>query len=250
MNTTFNATSIKTDQATTRRHAVDHVAFIMDGNGRWAKKRGLERHFGHQEGFKRVKEIASACRELGIKCMSLYAFSTENWSRPQEEVDFLFTYLNRFLKTETKTLVDQDCRLHVSGDITRLPSSSQKAIDQALKATAHCSKYILNVCLNYGGRQEMLKATKEIASQVAAGTLKPDDIDSATIENHLYTSGLPPIDLLIRTSGEQRLSNFMMYQLSYSEFIFTPTYWPDFTKERLVECLDEFEKRNRRFGGL
>jgi len=250
MNTASTITSIKTGQETPARHDVNHVAFIMDGNGRWAKKRGLERHFGHQEGFKRVKEIAFACRELGIKCMSLYAFSTENWSRPQEEIDFLFTYLNRFLKAETKTLIDEDCRLHVSGDITRLPVSSQKAIAKALAATEHCAKYILNVCLNYGGRQEILKATKEIAGEVAAGTIKFDDITTATIESHLYTSGLPPIDLLIRTSGEQRLSNFMMYQLSYSEFIFTPTYWPDFTKERLVECLDEFKKRHRRYGGL
>jgi len=229
---------------------IRHVAFIMDGNGRWAKKRGLARHFGHQEGFKRVREIAQASRDLGIECMSLYAFSTENWTRPQDEIDFLFNYLDRFLVEETPRLIKEDCRLMVSGDVKRLPEHSQIALGKALKETENGKTFILNVCLNYGGKQDILKAARSLAQKAKDGALAPSAIDEATFENELDTAGLPELDLLIRTSGEQRLSNFMMYQLAYSELIFTPTYWPDFTKARLLECLAEFQTRQRRFGGL
>lgn len=229
---------------------ISHVAFIMDGNGRWAKARGLPRHKGHQEGFKRVKEIAKACRDLGINTMSLYAFSTENWKRPQEEIDFLFNYLDVFLKKELKSLLKDDCRLKVSGDMTRLPDHSIKALEAALEATAGCKTHTLNICLNYGSRPELVMAVKAIASIVKSGHLSIDSIEEGTISQHLYTHDLPPIDLLIRTSGEVRLSNFMLYQLAYSEMIFTPTYWPDFKKGQLLECLEEFQARHRRYGGL
>jgi undecaprenyl diphosphate synthase len=231
-------------------HGIRHIAFIMDGNGRWAKARNLPRTMGHKEGFKRVREIASACRKLQIECMSLFAFSTENWKRPQDEIDFLFDYLDRFIKRELPTLIKEDCRLRVSGDIARLPLHSQTAITEALNKTAHCQSYVLNICLNYGGQQDVLRATKSLAAQVKDGTLALEDINHETFSNALYTAGLPPIDLMIRTSGELRISNFMMYQLAYSELIFPPTAWPDFTKNELLKCLDEFGHRQRRYAGL
>ncbi len=229
---------------------ISHIAFIMDGNGRWAKAKGWPRHKGHQEGFKRVKEIASACRDLGIKCMSLYAFSTENWKRPQEEIDFLFHYLDKFLKQELKQLLKDDCRFYVSGDISKLPNHSQTAIKQVLDATAHCQTFALNICLNYGSQQEIIRAIKQIVSESKSGKMEIEDMTVNTFEKYLYTAPFPPIDLLVRTSGEVRLSNFMLYQLAYSEMIFTKTTWPDFTKQQLLICLEEFKTRNRRYGGL
>ena len=231
-------------------HGIRHIAFIMDGNGRWAKARNMPRTMGHKEGFKRVREIAAACRELNIKCMSLFAFSTENWKRPQDEIDFLFDYLDRFIKRELPTLLKEDCRLLVSGDVTKLPLLSQVAITNALDKTAHCQTYVLNICLNYGGQQDVLRATKTLANQVKEGQISIDDINHETFSNALFTAGLPPIDLMIRTSGELRISNFMMYQLAYSELIFPATAWPDFTKAELLKCLDEFGNRQRRYGGL
>jgi undecaprenyl diphosphate synthase len=229
---------------------VGHIAFIMDGNGRWATARNLPRHKGHQEGFKRVREIAKACRDLSIGTMSLYAFSTENWKRPQEEIDFLFKYLDYFLKKEIPNLIQDDCRLHVSGDISRLPEHSIKALQKGLSATAHCQTFTLNICLNYGGQQEILQAAKSLAAAVLQGQMALESIDAAAFESKLYTASLPPVDLLIRTSGEVRLSNFMLYQLAYAEMIFTPTRWPDFKKSELLKCLEEYQTRNRRFGGL
>ena len=182
--------------------------------------------------------------------MSLYAFSTENWKRPQEEIDFLFKYLDIYLKKETKSLIGDDCRLMISGDVSKLPDHSKQAIAKALEATAHCKTYTLNICLNYGSRQEVTRAMKLLAADVASGKLAIDAIDESLIERHLYTSELPPLDLLIRTSGELRLSNFMLYQLAYSELMFPTTPWPDFDKEALYECLAAFPLRKRRYGGL
>ncbi len=227
-----------------------HIAFIMDGNGRWAQAQNKPRHYGHREGFKRVKDIAKACRDLKIKCMSLYAFSTENWKRPQAEIDFLFNYLDHFLKKELDSLLNDDCRLVVSGDMLRLPQHSQEALMIALEKTKHCQTYLLNICLNYGSEQEIVRMTKAVAQDVLTKQLKTEDITLDTIRRKLYTAELPPLDLLIRTSGEIRLSNFMLLQLAYSELVFTPTPWPDFKKEQLYECLIDYGQRMRRYGGL
>lgn len=235
---------------TSRNHGIRHIAFIMDGNGRWAKARNLPRTMGHKEGFNRVREIASACRELGIECMSLFAFSTENWKRPQDEIDFLFDYLDRFLAREVKTLIKEDCRLRISGDISRLPAHSQEAIAKALEKTAMCQTYTLNICLNYGGQQDIIQSTKAIAHAVINNQMTIEDINQDTFSQYLYSANLPPIDLMIRTSGELRISNFMMYQLAYSELLFPQTAWPDFTKAELITCLEQYTKRHRRYGGL
>ena len=229
---------------------LNHVAFIMDGNGRWANKRGLPRTAGHKAGVERIYEIADACKEFNIKAMSLYAFSTENWNRPQDEIDFLFSYIDIFFKRYIKTAHKDQTRIIVSGDITRLPAKVQKTLNKAIEETKDYNKFYFNVCLNYGSYAEIVKATKEIATEVLENKLDINDINSETINNHLYTKDLPPVDLLIRTSGEERLSNFMLFQLAYSEFIFSDTYWPDFSKEEFIKCLNIYNNRNRRYGGL
>ena len=229
---------------------LNHVAFIMDGNGRWAKERNLPRTAGHKAGVERIHEIADACKEFNIKAMSLYAFSTENWNRPQDEIDFLFSYIDVFFKRYIKTAHKDQTRIIVSGDITRLPTKVQKTLNKAIEETKDYNKFYFNVCLNYGSYAELVKATKEIATLVKDNKLDINDINSETINNHLYTKDLPPVDLLIRTSGEMRLSNFMLYQLAYSEFVFTDTYWPDFSKDEFVKCLNIYNSRNRRYGGI
>lgn len=227
-----------------------HVAFIMDGNGRWAKKHLLPRHLGHKEGCLRISEIAQACEELGIKAMTLYAFSTENWKRPKDEIDHLFQYLDDFFEREIDHMMRDGVRVMISGDVSRLPAKSQKTISKAIDLTHNNEKFVFNICLNYGGRAELLRATKAFSLDVLEGRKKIDDLDEKTFTTYLYTASLPEVDLLIRTSGEQRTSNFLPWQLAYSEFIFTPTYWPDFTKAEFIKCLIEFESRSRRFGGI
>ena len=229
---------------------LNHVAFIMDGNGRWAKLRGLPRTAGHKAGVERIYEIADACKEFNIKAMSLYAFSTENWNRPQDEIDFLFSYIDIFFKKYIKTAHKDQTRIIVSGDISRLPLKVQKTLNKAIDETKDYNRFYFNVCLNYGSYAELVKATKEIAALAKDNKLDINDINSETINNHLYTKDLPPVDLLIRTSGEERLSNFMLFQLAYSEFIFSDTYWPDFSKEEFIKCLNIYNNRNRRYGGL
>ena len=229
---------------------LNHVAFIMDGNGRWANLRGLPRTAGHKAGIERIYEIADACKEFNIKAMSLYAFSTENWNRPQDEIDFLFSYIDIFFKRYIKTAHKDQTRIIISGDISRLPKKIQKTLNKAMDETKDYNKFYFNVCLNYGSYAELVKATKEIAVLVKDNKLDINDINGETINNHLYTKDLPPVDLLIRTSGEQRLSNFMLFQLAYSEFIFTDTFWPDFSKDEFIKCLNIYNNRNRRYGGL
>ena len=231
-------------------NTVNHVALIMDGNGRWAKKRGLPRTKGHEEGCKRIIEIFDVFKEKHIKVMTLYAFSTENWNRPKSEITLLFRYLDKFFNDNIATFLRDGVRVQVMGDISRLPKHSQKTVLKAIKQTKDNDNYVFNIALNYGSKQELVKATKEIAALVKEGKLSIDDIDEQTISDHLYTYNLPPIDLMIRTSGEQRLSNYLLYQLAYSEFIFTPTYWPDFTKEKFEECLEEYQTRDRRYGKI
>ena len=229
---------------------LNHVAFIMDGNGRWAKMRNLPRTAGHKEGVERIYDIANACKEFGIKAMSLYAFSTENWNRPADEIKFLFSYIDVFFKKYIKQCHIDKTKIIVSGDISDLPKKVQNTINKALVETKDYDHFFFNICLNYGSIDELVKATKEIALLVKENKLDINDINKDTISNHLYTKDLPPIDLLIRTSGEQRLSNFLLYQLAYSEFIFTPTFWPDFNKDEFIKCLNIYNTRNRRYGGL
>ena len=229
---------------------IKHVAFIMDGNGRWAKLRGLPRHFGHHEACKRIIEIFEACRKFNIKVMSCYAFSTENWNRPQEEIDHLMDYLEEFFEKEIDYLCSVGAKIMVSGDLSRIREKTRNVCFDAIRRTEGNSDWILNVCLNYGGRDDIVRAAKAIALEVKDGKLDVDDIDEALFANHLYTAGLPDIDLMIRTSGEQRLSNYLLYQNAYAEFVFTPVKWPDFGEAAFIDCLREFQNRNRRFGGL
>ncbi len=227
-----------------------HIAFIMDGNGRWAKKRLLPRHLGHKEGCKRIIEIARACQDIGVQAMTLYAFSTENWSRPQDEIDHLFDYLDEFFKENIKEFHQRDIQIRLMGDITRLPEHSQITLKEAMEETKDHKSFVFNICLNYGSRQEIALASKKIAQDVLDNKIKVEDIDDKLFGHYLYSDGLPEVDLMIRTSGEQRLSNYLLYQLAYAEFIFTPTYWPDFKKDDLIKCLEEYCSRNRRFGSL
>ena len=229
---------------------INHVALIMDGNGRWAKSRGLPRTKGHEEGCKRIIEIFDAFKENHIKVMTLYAFSTENWNRPKSEITLLFRYLDKFFNDNIDTFMKDGVRVQVMGDISRLPKHSQKTVKEAIELTKDNDNYVFNIALNYGSKQELVKATKEIALKVKEGKLDINDINEETISNHLYTKNLPPIDLMIRTSGEQRLSNYLLYQLAYSEFIFTPIYWPDFHKSDFEECLEQYRTRDRRYGKI
>ncbi len=231
-------------------YGVKHIAFIMDGNGRWAKKRMRPRNFGHAEGAKRIFEIALDCSKRKIEVMSCYAFSTENWNRPQSEIDYLFKQLEVELKKKVPTLMKENIKLVTMGDITRLPLSTQKAINEAISETSANSGLILNMGLNYGSYDEIIRGFKNIAKKIETNEINSDDIDAKMISDHLYTAGYPPLDLLIRTSGEMRLSNFMLWQLAYTELIFTPVYWPDYTPEQLELSLQEFSKRKRRYGGL
>ena len=229
---------------------LNHIAFIMDGNGRWASSRGLPRHLGHKEACNRIIEVFNLCKAYNIKVMSFYAFSTENWKRPKREINHLFVYLEHFFKKEIKTLIKDEVRVVISGDITRLPLKTQQTCNNAIELTKDFDKYVFNICLNYGGRQEIVRATKLIVEDIKAGKLDENELDTEKFKDYLYSSGLPEVDLMIRTSGESRISNFLLYQLAYSEFIFTPTYWPDFTVEKLIECLKEYETRDRRFGAI
>ena len=232
------------------RKSCRHIAFIMDGNGRWAKKRLLSRHLGHKEGIKWVSEIAEECMNLGIECMTLYAFSTENWNRPKDEIDHLFKYFEEFFDSNFEDFLKKDIRIRTMGDISKLPSSTRERINDIVYKSSNNKRFTLNICLNYGGQQEIVRACQQIALQVKNTFLKVEDINIDNFKNYLYSEGLPDIDLMIRTSGEVRLSNYLLYQLAYSEFIFTPTYWPDFTKDKLYECLKEYELRDRRFGSI
>ena len=227
-----------------------HIAFIMDGNGRWAKKRLLPRHLGHKEGCLRIVEIARACQDLGLKVMTLYAFSTENWNRPQDEIDHLFNYLDDFFLKNIDEFMERGIRIKVMGDVSRLPNHSQIVLNESIERTKNNSRFVFNICLNYGGRQDIVQACKKIVSLVKENKMKEEDINEETFKLQLYSEELPDVDLMIRTSGEVRISNYCLYQLSYAEMIFTKTPWPDFTKAKLIECLEEYQTRDRRFGSI
>ncbi|MBU8906981.1 isoprenyl transferase [Desertibacillus haloalkaliphilus] len=227
-----------------------HVAIIMDGNGRWAKNKGLPRVAGHREGMKVINKIVRKANELGVEVLSLYAFSTENWKRPKTEVDFLLRLPERFLSIELPKLIEENVQVRLMGSTENLPDHTLKAVTKAVESTKNNTGLILNFALNYGSRYEISEAVKRIARDVEAGVLSDADIDDELISSYLMTSELRDPDLLIRTSGEIRLSNFMLWQLAYSEFWFTDILWPDFSEEHFIEAIRVYQNRGRRYGGV
>ena len=225
-----------------------HLAIIMDGNGRWAKKRGFLRTIGHENGTKSVRDIVEGAAELGVPNLTLYAFSTENWSRPKREVDALMKLLVNSLKKELPTLQENDISLKTIGNIEKLPSSVYKTLQSVVDQTKSNKHMTLTLALNYGSREEIVNCVKEISVKVKNNLISPDAIDDELINKHLYTKNLPNVDLLIRTSGELRISNFLLWQIAYSELYFTDTLWPDFTKDHLYKAILNYQNRERRFG--
>ncbi len=227
----------------------EHIAIIMDGNGRWAKKRSLPRTAGHAAGSKTFKEVALYANKIGIKNLTVYAFSTENWKRPKEEIDNIMNILRNYLK-DTNNFKDENIRLKFIGDVSVLSEDIKKMIEDVERDSSAATGMRLNIAMNYGGRDEIVKAVKEISGDLKDGKISADDINEELISNHLYTSGQPDPDLIIRPSGEFRLSNFLIWQGAYAEFWFSDILWPDFGPKILEEAIDDFCKRNRRFGGV
>lgn len=225
-----------------------HLAIIMDGNGRWAEKRSLDRIAGHRQGAESVREVVRACREIGIPYLTLFAFSSENWSRPREEVEALMALLQEYVASELPEMLENNIRLLAIGDLSRLPKEVFTALQEAVKQTSTADGLILSLALSYGGRDDILQAIRRIMVNCRDGNLTPEDIDENLFSKYLWTAPLPDPDLLIRTSGEQRLSNFFLWQLAYTEIYITPTLWPDFTKEDLIQALLDYQERERRFG--
>jgi undecaprenyl diphosphate synthase len=225
-----------------------HIAVIMDGNGRWAKKKGAMRIFGHKNAVQAVKDVTEGCGELGVKYLTLYAFSTENWNRPKAEIDGLMELLVSTLKQEIKTLMDNQVKLITIGETTNLPPDCQKNLEWAINQTKNNSGLTLILALSYSGRWEIAKAAKALAADVEQGKLKSSEINEQVLENYLQTSGIPDPELLIRTSGELRVSNFLLWQIAYTELYITPTLWPDFRKDHLYEAIWSYQQRERRFG--
>ena len=227
-----------------------HVSIIMDGNGRWAQERGKERIFGHAEGIESVRACTEAAVETGVRYLSLFAFSEENWSRPESEVTALMKLLRNYMKTCLKTAAKNDMKIRVIGDIESLDDDIKSRIRELESATVNNGGLNFTIALNYGSRDEIVRASRRMAKDCAEGRLDPDSIDETVFESYLDTHGIPDPDLMIRTSGEQRLSNYLLWQLAYSEFYFTDVPWPDFTKAELVKAVEEFNHRHRRFGGV
>jgi undecaprenyl diphosphate synthase len=225
-----------------------HVAVIMDGNGRWAKRRGWRRVRGHEEGAESVRVVVRTCRRLGIPYLTLYAFSEENWARPQAEIAALMKLLERFLRRERDEMLERGIRLNAIGSIERLPASTLALLRQVMADTAAGEHMTLTLALSYGGRQEIARAARRLCQEVAAGALRPEEVDERAVAERLDTAGLPDPDLLIRTSGELRISNFLPWQLAYAEFYFTDTLWPDFREAELIQALASYAARERRFG--
>jgi len=227
-----------------------HLAIIMDGNGRWAKQKGLLRTIGHENGTKSVKTTVEACAKLGIQNLTLYAFSTENWNRPKFEVETLMKLLISSLKKELATLQKNNIRLNAIGNLTTLPKKVQKELEEVIESTATNTRMTLTLALSYGAREELIQAVKKISDKVKNNIISTDTIDETIINQHLYTHDLPDVDLVIRTSGEHRISNFLLWQLSYAELYFTDILWPDFTGEEFRKAVDDFYHRERRFGDI
>ena len=225
-----------------------HVAMIMDGNGRWAKKQGFGRSEGHAEGVSTVHRVTKLSSDLGVKYLTLYAFSTENWNRPTDEVATLMYLIGWAIERELPELLQNNVRIHLLGDIDRIPEEPRKKLFYARDATAHCTGLQLNMCLSYSSRWEITNAARKLAQMATNGEIKPDDIDEVMFANKLTTAGMPDPDLLIRTGGEERISNYLLWQIAYSELYFTPALWPDFSDEQYVDALLDFQNRERRFG--
>lgn len=227
-----------------------HIAIIMDGNGRWANKRGLPRIAGHQSGMKAIKRVATAANDMNVKVVTMYAFSTENWKRPREEVEFLMKLPREFLITGLGELIEKNVQVRMMGYYDQLPDYTVQALEEAVEKTKHHTGLILNFALNYGSQREIVEGVRNIAHKVQASEINIDAIDENMIHNHLLSNSLPNPDLLIRTGGEMRVSNFMLWQIAYSELWFIDIYWPEFTEQHLMEAIIEYQRRTRRYGGL
>lgn len=227
-----------------------HIAFIMDGNGRWAKQRKMPRTYGHHEGTKTIRDIALSCNKLGVKAMTVYAFSTENFARPNQEVQYIFKLPKDFFESYMKELMENNVKITTIGHLEMAPQETQDIINKAIEKTSHNTGLILCFAFIYGGRDEIVWATKKIAQKVKNDELSIDNIDENIFNHELMTKNLPDVDLMVRTSGEQRLSNFLLWQLAYAEFVFTDVYWPDFNEEELKKAIWLYQNRDRRFGGL
>ncbi|GCL41213.1 isoprenyl transferase [Anabaena sp. FACHB-1250] len=225
-----------------------HVAVIMDGNGRWAKRQGLPRIVGHKAGVNALKDLLHCCKDWGIKALTAYAFSTENWKRPQEEVEFLMTLFQRVLRQELREMVEENVQIQFVGDLSALPKALQMEISRSMAETKDNRSILLTIATNYGGRQEILQACVAIAQKVKEGLLKPEEISEEVFESHLYTAGIGDPDLLIRTSGEMRLSNFLLWQMAYGEIYISDALWPDFNRSEFHRALSAYQQRERRFG--
>lgn len=226
----------------------EHIAIIMDGNGRWAKKRSLPRVAGHQRGVDSVRDTVEACAQLGVKYLTLYTFSTENWKRPKDEVSTLMRLLVRSLKNETEELHQNQIRLTTIGDVEALPNEVQKELAEAVERTKNNKRMVLNLALSYSGRWEIVEAVKKIALKISDGKMKPDEVDECLISQNLTTNSIPDPDLIVRTSGEFRVSNFLLWQIAYSEFYISEVFWPEFRRQHLYEAIKNFQRRERRFG--
>lgn len=231
-----------------RERLPKHVAVIMDGNGRWAKRQGLPRIMGHKRGVDVLKELLRCCKDWGIQALTAYAFSTENWGRPLEEVDFLMTLFERVLRKELQEMMQENVQIKFVGNLAALPRSLQAEIERSMADTQHNRGILFTVATNYGGRQEILHATRAIAHQVQQGLIQPEQIDEALFESHLYTAGIRHPDLLIRTSGEMRVSNFLLWQMAYAEIYITDSLWPEFDRPQFHQALAAYQLRDRRFG--
>ncbi|MBR0176484.1 MAG: isoprenyl transferase [Bacteroidales bacterium] len=225
-----------------------HIAVIMDGNGRWAKERGKARLFGHQNAIQAVREVCEGCAELGVKYLTLYAFSTENWNRPLAEVSGLMSLLATTITKEVGTLNKNSIKLNAIGDLKSLPETNYELLMQAIDSTSHNTRMTLTIALSYSGRWDLTQASRRMAKDAAEGKLNPDEITENTIATYLSTGGMPDPELMIRTSGEERISNFLLWEMAYSELYFTPKYWPDFRKDDLYEAILNYQRRERRFG--
>lgn len=225
-----------------------HIAIVMDGNGRWAKSRGEERTFGHRNAIEAVRNAINACNEIGISYLTLYTFSTENWNRPTDEVDTLMSLLSETMMLEAENIYNKGLRFHTIGDVDKLPPLVREQIDQLKEITKENKNGNLILALSYGSQQEILSAVKSISQKVKDGELQVEEIDEQIFENHLYTQGIPPVDLMIRTSGEVRISNFLLWQIAYAELQFLDVLWPDFTKEEFFKCIVNYQSKERRFG--
>jgi undecaprenyl diphosphate synthase len=248
MNDYKNNTTEEIQMLISKGNLPEHIAIIMDGNGRWAKQRRLPRISGHKVGMDSVREIITFSREIGIKVLTLYAFSQENWKRPQSEVSALMRLLQEYLRKELKTMIEKGIRFRAIGETEKLPPKAQEIINNAIEKTSENKDLILNVALSYGGRSEIVEAVKKVLTDIENGKVSVDGLDETIFENYLNTSGLPDPDLLIRTSGEKRISNFLLWQSAYTEFYFTDTLWPDFRKKDMLLAILDYQQRERRFG--